>query len=125
MCAGAHSIDPLQRRGWQQSRGMVTPVPQKTQQFGYLLMPVVLRDGDLVVRLYPPPREHPPPHVHVLVRGGGEVVVALGREEQPPRVLRLYRASARDVIRAVRLVERHEAYLYAVWRVHHAPQAPD
>ncbi len=51
-------------------------------------MPTVLRHGNMVVRLFAPPREHPPPHVHLVVLGLGEVVIRLGSATASPTVVR-------------------------------------
>ena len=81
-------------------------------------MPTVLRKGPWVVRVHAPPREHPPPHVHVIL-GGGEVIVRLGRGSTPPVVLAVYRMRDQDVVRAYRLVERYRNRLLATWeRLH-------
>ncbi|MBA3345692.1 MAG: DUF4160 domain-containing protein [Gemmatimonadales bacterium] len=45
-------------------------------------MPTVLVQEGFRVRIYLPPREHAPPHVHV-VRSGAEIVMALG--DRTPR----------------------------------------
>ncbi|MGQ0767160.1 MAG: DUF4160 domain-containing protein [Gemmatimonadota bacterium] len=81
-------------------------------------MPTVLQVDGFRVRILLPPREHPPPHVHV-VRGGGEVVILLPRAEGPVAVRTVYRMRAVDVIAAVRLVEAHLAQLQAAWRQYH------
>jgi hypothetical protein len=82
-------------------------------------MPTVLRRGDLVVKVYGPPREHPPPHVHVHVGAEGLVVIRLGRAGEPPKVWRVYEASDQHVLRAYRLVEAEAAYLRAKWEEIH------
>ena len=53
-------------------------------------MPTVLRKDGFVVRVYGPPREHPPPHVHV-ERGPEEIVVIrLGTADGPAKVWAVY-----------------------------------
>lgn len=70
------------------------------------------------MRILLPPREHPPPHVHV-VRGDGEVVILLPMVEGPVVVRTVYGLRAVDVVAAVRLVEAHRTQLQAAWRKYH------
>jgi hypothetical protein len=82
-------------------------------------MPAILRAGGFVVRVHGPPREHPPPHVHV-ERGTDQlVVIRLGTATTPPRVWAVYRMSNQDVVRAFRLVEQHHALIESAWRSIH------
>jgi hypothetical protein len=74
---------------------------------------VVLADG-FHVRVYNPPREHSPAHVHVL-KGGGEVLVNLN----PIAVRKNYGMRAADIVAAVQLVEVHQSLLLAEWRKRH------
>lgn len=79
-------------------------------------MPTVLRSDGFVFRVYGPPREHPPPHVHV-ERGAGELaVIRLGMPGRPPDVWAVYGMKSQDVVRAFRLVERHHTLIEAAWR---------
>lgn len=81
-------------------------------------MPTVLvRDG-FHVRIYFPPREHTPPHVHV-VRAGAEIVIALGSGNNAPTILEVYRMRVRDVVRAYRIVEMNQEQLLEDWRRFH------
>jgi hypothetical protein len=85
-------------------------------------MPTVVRAGTLVVKVYGPPREHPPPHVHVEVGRTGVVVLRLPPDDRPLEVWRVHgEVSEQDVIAAVRLVEVHEAAIRAAWERIHAP----
>ena len=78
-------------------------------------MPTVAREDGFVVKVYGPPREHPPPHVHV-ERGGSEVVVIrLGAGVKPASVWRVHGMKDRDVVRAYRIVERHADAIRKVW----------
>jgi hypothetical protein len=70
------------------------------------------------VRIYLPPREHEPPHVHV-VKGGTEVVIRLGDAEALPQVGEVYGMRSADVMRAYRIVEANQALLLEKWRYHH------
>jgi len=81
-------------------------------------MPTVLTEGGFAIRIYLPPREHEPPHVHV-VKGGGEAVIALGNDETPPVLDRVYGMRARDVLRAYRIVEANRTRLLEAWRRYH------
>ena len=81
-------------------------------------MPTVLVIDGWQIRIYLPPREHAPPHVHA-VKGGSEVVIALGDERTLSEVREVYGARARDVVRAYRIVETHRVMLLREWRRHH------
>lgn len=79
-------------------------------------MPTVIDEDGFVVRVYGPPREHPPAHVHV-ERGKEElVIIRLGTATAPPKVWAVYGMKDRDVLRAYRLVERHQTTILAAWR---------
>lgn len=79
---------------------------------------VVRVDGFRIV-VYGPPREHPPPHVHVECGAAGLVVIRLGSGENPPKVWAVYDMKDRDVVRAYRLVEQHHEMILEVWRRMH------
>ena len=83
-------------------------------------MPTVHREGSLVVKVYGPPREHPPPHVHVEVGRAGIVIIRLAIQDNPLRVWRVYgEVDEAAVLAAVRLVEANEAAVRAAWeRIH-------
>jgi hypothetical protein len=82
-------------------------------------MPTVVREDGFVVRVYGPPREHPPPHVHV-ERGNDElVVIRLGTRYSASMVWAVYGMKRRDVLRAFRLVEKHLATIEHAWREIH------
>ncbi|MDQ3995444.1 MAG: DUF4160 domain-containing protein [Gemmatimonadota bacterium] len=81
-------------------------------------MPTVLEENGFQVRIYLPPREHQPPHVHV-VKAGTEVVVRLGDSETPPQVAEVYGMHRADVMHAYRIVEANQAMLLQKWRQHH------
>lgn len=87
-------------------------------------MPTVVVAGAFRVLILNPPREHGPAHVHVLKgRGGGEseALVNLGQPGTPGGrweaiSLREVRGmAAKDVIRAVRLVEANLELLRQRW----------
>lgn len=83
-------------------------------------MPTVYREGVFVIKIYGPPREHPPPHVHVEVGTHGLVVIRLGlRFGDPPRIWQAYDVCDREVVTAFRLVEKHEIELRRRWEQMH------
>ena len=81
-------------------------------------MPTVLRDQGFQVRIYLPPREHDPPHVHV-VKGKGEVIFRLNGESMPPTIWKVFGMSDRDVVSAYRLVEANVNVLLEKWKEYH------
>ena len=83
-------------------------------------MATIVRAGRLAVKIYGPPREHPPAHVHVEVGRVGVVVIRLALADNPLRVWRVHgEVDDATVIEAVRLVEGHEAAIRAAWeRIH-------
>jgi hypothetical protein len=84
-------------------------------------MPTVVRDGRFLVKVYAPPREHPPAHVHVEVRPAGEVVVRLALDDDTPAEVWQVKGDVApsDVLRALRLVEAHEARIRTAWEALH------
>lgn len=57
------------------------PRVAQTEAFGYRSrVPTVVRDATLVVKVYGPPREHPPPHVHVQLVEAQEVDIRVAWE---------------------------------------------
>lgn len=81
-------------------------------------MPTVHSERGFDVRIYLPPREHRPAHVHV-VKSGAEVTIDLGTRSTPPSVSRVFGMRDVDVVRAYRIVEKHQAELLAIWREYH------
>ena len=82
-------------------------------------MPTILRENGFRVLVHGPPREHPPPHVHVEHGTSGLVVIRLRSIASPPRVWAAYDMLDRDVVRATRLVERHHTAIMQAWRAIH------
>jgi len=76
---------------------------------------VVIEDG-FTVRVFGPPREHPPVHAHVEYGTDGLAVIRLATRTKPQEVWAVYGMRARDVLRAYRLVEKYEAEIREVWR---------
>ena len=92
----------------------------------YPSMPTIIRDGIYSLRVFASPREHPPPHVHVEIRGRGIVKVLLGDSRGAVRLWRVKGAvSARDEREAVRLVEQHHRALRAAWERMHRGETTD
>lgn len=87
-------------------------------------MPTIIIEGAFRVRILNPPREHKPAHVHVVKSGGsdGEVLINLGQPDTndglwgPLSLREVYGMRQKDVLQAVRLVERHLDLLRYEWR---------
>ena len=77
-------------------------------------MPTVLRCQGFRITILLPPREHGPAHVHVS-RAESEVVITLN----PVTVRSVDRMRTTDILRAVELVEEHQALLLTAWRKWH------
>jgi len=82
-------------------------------------MPTVLRVDGFRIVVYGPPREHPPPHVHVERGTSGLVIIRLGTGRSPPKLWAVYGMKDRDVLQAFRLVEQHHDLLMQTWRAIH------
>lgn len=82
-------------------------------------MPAVLRLNGFVVRIFLPPREHAPPHVHVL-KAGREVVIELGANDEQCRLREVHGMTDADVVKAFRIVEANLELLKEAWMQHHA-----
>jgi hypothetical protein len=87
-------------------------------------MPTVFRGGDFHVIILPPPREHGPPHVHVL-KAGATVIIYLPQGDQMLAVRKINGMRDDDVTRALRLVEEHAEFLITVWRRYHGLSQTD
>ena len=74
-------------------------------------MPTVLRDGGFRVRILLPPREHGPPHVHV--------VIDLPDKDQSLGIRRIRQMRDVAVVAAFRLVEANVEMLLEQWRKYH------
>jgi len=88
-------------------------------------MPTFVRSGRFTVKVFGPPREHPPPHVHVYCGQSGLIVIRLGIAGDPPKVWRVYDTHYDDVLAAYRLVNRHNLALREYWRAVHGDETPD
>lgn len=83
----------------------------------------ILEEGEFRVYVYSPPREHPPPHVHVECTRGGEVLIRLGDESAPPSLWQNHHMSAPDARAALRIVEENQLRFLAEWSRLHGHQA--
>lgn len=82
-------------------------------------MPTVLRENNLSVRIYLPPKEHAPAHVHVDNGQGGVVVIRLGTGRQVPTLHLVYGMKYQEIVRAFRLVEKNVGKLRSAWEDFH------
>ena len=82
-------------------------------------MPTVLEVDGFVVRVLGPPREHPPPHVHVEKGREAVVVIRLRMAGRPQELWKAYGMRRRDVIKAFRIVEEHHDELLKAWEEIH------
>lgn len=78
----------------------------------------MLRTNGFRVTIYPPDREHGPPHVHVF-NAEGEVVILLPIDGGIPRIRSVTSMRKASVVRAFRLVEDHVDFLLREWRALH------
>jgi hypothetical protein len=81
-------------------------------------LPTVIRYGGFVVRILFPPREHGPPHVHV-VKGGGEVVIRLAEIGGHVEIVQVTGMRTADTVKAISLIERWNDELLAMWKAIH------
>ena len=82
-------------------------------------MPTILTEDGFRIKVWGPPREHPPPHVHIEKGAEGLVVIRLRIGEKPLKVWEVFNVRDDEVLAAVRLVEKHHDTLMAAWkRIH-------
>ena len=87
-------------------------------------MPTVLRKDGFEVRIRLPPREHPPPHVHVH-KAGGMLIVNLPDGDRPLVVREIDHMRDGDVTAAIHLVQAHAEHLIVMWRRYHGLSQTD
>ena len=75
-------------------------------------MPTVHREGGFQFRIFA--NDHSPPHVHA-IKAGGFAKVAIGGVQEPPFLLEARGLKDRDIVRAVRIVEREWQKLMLAW----------
>ena len=85
---------------------------------------VAVEDG-FTIRVYGPPREHPPVHAHVERGPEGVVVIRLSTARKPQEVWAAYRMRNSDILKAFRLVQKHDAAIRQVWRQMHDETGPE
>ena len=79
-------------------------------------MPTILAEDGFRIRIWGPPREHPPPHVHIQKGADGLIVIRLRIGAKPLEVWEVFNVRDSEVLAAVRLVEKHHDPLLAAWR---------
>lgn len=82
-------------------------------------MPTVAEEGGFRTRVFGPPREHPPIHVHVEHGTDGLAIIRLRTQAKPQEVWAVYGMKERDVIAAYHLVEKYDSAIRTVWRSMH------
>ena len=78
------------------------------------MSPVILRRNGFVFRIFFPPREHGPAHVHVR-KGGAEAVISLA--DASVRDAGSMRAA--DLSRAQAIVQARREELLEIWEAYH------
>jgi hypothetical protein len=91
---------------------------------GYIRVPTIIRERGFRIRIFGPPREHGPPHVHVYKGSDAAIVIRLGSPGQRPAIREIYYMKPADVVRAYRLVEANIQALQKAWEDIHG-QAPN
>ena len=76
------------------------------------MLPTVHREGGFQFRIFS--NDHSPPHVHA-IKAGGFAKVAIGSATDPPCLLETRSLKDRDIVRAVRVVEREWRKLMLAW----------
>jgi hypothetical protein len=83
-----------------------------------VIMPRVHAENGFTILMYPPPREHGPPHVHVRY-AGTEVVVTLSLGGEALTIGRIEGMHNKDVVQAVNIVASLNDMLLIRWREFH------
>jgi hypothetical protein len=63
--------------------------------------------------------DHDPSHVHVKKRGGGEVIIYLGSETEPPTIRENRRMSERDAMKVIKICYERQEELLKIWEKVH------
>ena len=79
-------------------------------------MATIERINGFSLRIYT--NDHEPPHVHV-IKVGGEAIIELGDEHNPPTIREVYRMRDRDVAIAYDLVKQFKTKLLNGWKEIH------
>lgn len=84
-----------------------------------LVMPTIVEEDGFQIKVFLPPREHAPAHVHVS-KAGGVVIITLPDATQPLTVRSVSKQMRNaDVVAAVRLIEAHVDTCWKHWRKYH------
>ena len=86
----------------------------------YCSVPIIVTSGRFRIKVFGPPREHPPPHAHVLFGAEGLAIIKLGSETEAPRLWVSFEMTRRETAMAVDLVRAHSDVLRQAWEVLHA-----
>jgi hypothetical protein len=84
-------------------------------------MPVIVREGSWRIKIFT--ADHAPPHVHVY-HGRAWVRIRLPAPGSPAYPLHAARMASRDILEAIRLVERYRGQLVSAWREIHGISKP-
>lgn len=79
-------------------------------------MPTVFTVGNLRIVIYP--NDHAPPHVHV-VGPDGEAKVRIGGRRRHPSLISNNGLTARELARALVVIDENIEVLRQAWRQHH------
>ena len=82
----------------------------------YFAMPTIVQEDGFRIRVLGPPREHPPPHVHVEKGAEGLAIIRPRVEDRPILVWQVFNMRDADVVAAYRLVEKYHDTLMEAWR---------
>jgi Domain of unknown function (DUF4160) len=85
-------------------------------------MPVIVREGSWRIKIFTD--DHEPPHIHVY-HGRARVRIRLPGPGSPTRPMHVPRMATREVLEAIRLVERHANQLVSAWKAIHGIPKPD
>ena len=86
------------------------------KKYGIMKVGVVLETSQWLIKVYAPPREHAPPHVHVIEKGSkAEVKISLVDLSMMGRT----RMSQRSVKKIMLYVWQNHSYLLECWEKLH------
>jgi len=77
-------------------------------------VPRIFEENGFRVYILLPPREHGPPHVHVM-KAGGKIVIDLGFATGQCEIDRISGMKPKDVLRAFRIVDQSRELLLQEW----------
>lgn len=91
----------------------------KANRWVMFSMPTIVQQDGFRVKVFGPPREHGPAHVHVYKGRQSVVVIRLPSPTAPLAVWAVYDMRPADVVAAFRLVEAHAETLQRAWELIH------